>query len=888
MRISSYCLGTFSFACFVLCFAVSLFAKNISLTAIELYTGPNGPAYVHLTDVLINGKFELRACGSNPKIDKSAYSKLPKVTLTAGASIEYGSDGVLTLTKDSTPACVVPSELKFEKNGPFTPADLAARAVLQGKVLSTAGAVSEGPPPLKSGVKIVFVATPDTELAEYLRAERAATVVWWKDYLSKYPASVHKDAAKQSLIALLTMQAETSLQSYEKSSAGQPQAFQDLTNARLLANQALAVVATNSSALELNQKVHSAISSLIDQGHAELQSYKAALSAHTPGYVHLTDAVSLADSIVAIDPSFDPVLSLQTETRNENEKFESDLRSAESLIEAKRFDEALVSISAYESFATELPRLASIIDSAYQSHLSRGQSAAAAGDWETAVNEFQQSLKVKRTAEVTEALKRATTELETSKNKKAANEALGRSQIFEQQHDYIQAFEVLANLPEAQRSFISGDMERLSPAYIDSASQTAKELQQAHDPIGGLADELSIERAHGYLQRAYALGNDPSVKDRLDDLANRLSEYYLQQAKRYMDKPLGSGAGLGWSYLDKALQYKASNLEAVRDEMTMAASAYQLRSRLSIRVVFRDQTSRRDSAGFADQLADAIATGLEASGLPVRVIRPGETPSLEPTFQLIGDVIQHARTIASTSTPKDSKYRAGEQEVPNPEWNAANRDYEAANLELQSAQQALPAIVTRGKKKEIADANERITEAQKKVVEVHAKLDLIPKTVPVDIVKPYTYTQKDSSLGAVVQLQFRIIDASGNQVESNVSVSRDANQKFTQLENVKSEDTEGVKPQGTVPDDIQFLTTVENTARDSLIEAVEQGVAKLPQIVVAQARTRVQASDFDGAAEDYILYLNSTPDVENQERQGAQSFLREKYNITRVLSSSSR
>jgi hypothetical protein len=61
----------------------------------------------------------------------------------------------------------------------ITPVDLAARAVLQGKVLSTAGAVSEGPPPLKSGVKIVFVAAPDTELAEYLRAERAATVVWW-------------------------------------------------------------------------------------------------------------------------------------------------------------------------------------------------------------------------------------------------------------------------------------------------------------------------------------------------------------------------------------------------------------------------------------------------------------------------------------------------------------------------------------------------------------------------------------------------------------------------------------------------------------------------------------------------------------------------------------
>src|ERR1700730_15460220 len=103
----------------ILCLFVSLVvaplrAKNASLTAIELYIGPNGPAYVHITDVLINGKFELRVCDSTPKIDKSTYGRLAKVTLSAGASIEYGTDGVLTLKRDSTSSCVVPSDLKFD------------------------------------------------------------------------------------------------------------------------------------------------------------------------------------------------------------------------------------------------------------------------------------------------------------------------------------------------------------------------------------------------------------------------------------------------------------------------------------------------------------------------------------------------------------------------------------------------------------------------------------------------------------------------------------------------------------------------------------------------------------------------------------------------------
>ena len=70
--------------------------------------------------------------------------------------------------------------------------------------------------------------------------------------------------------------------------------------------------------------------------------------------------------------------------------------------------------------------------------------------------------------------------------------------------------------------------------------------------------------------RAYDLSDDANLKDRMATLAEKLSEYYLAQATRYLNKPLASGVGLGWSYLNKALPYKASNLDSVRDEMTKA------------------------------------------------------------------------------------------------------------------------------------------------------------------------------------------------------------------------------------------------------------------------------------------------------------------------------
>jgi hypothetical protein len=202
-------------------------------------------------------------------------------------------------------------------------------------------------------------------------------------------------------------------------------------------------------------------------------------------------------------------------------------------------------------------------------------------------------------------------------------------------------------------------------------------------------------------------------------------------------------------------------------------------------------------------------------------------------------------------------------------------------------QVSLQGATSHGKKKEIADTNNQVSAAQGKVEEARAKLDTIPKTIPIDIVKPYTYTEKDIDLTAAVQLQFRINDSSGNQLEPPVPISKDANQKFVVLENVKPEDMEGVKAQGTIPDEIQFLTDVENVARDLLLRAVRESVAKFPEKIFEQAKKRTDGGDLDGAAESYILYLNSTPGEQTSKREQAERFLREQYNVRRALSSGS-
>lgn len=863
-------------------------AKEASLTAIELYDGPNGAAYVQLADLEINGKAEVRACGDLQRIDKSAYSKLAKVLLTGATSLERDSDGVMMITRDSVATCVVPANLKLEKNNGSTPAELAELAVLNARILSSSPGGPTAPPPLKRGVKIQFVPAADLEFAEYLRADRARSIAVWQDYLGKYASSAHGGQAKQSLAGLLVKEGEVDLATYRKSASNTATAYPPLKAAKAHADQARELVPAYPAALKLRDDVRNDLGALTEKSHAEFQAYKTALAARTPGYVHLINARNLAVVASDIDPQFDQLQTLLTNISTESRSMESAMSNAGALMSTQRVDEALTAVSAYVEFTDEDPRIAGIVNGAYDFHLAQGAKFASGEKWQEAIRELRKAIAIKTTPEAAVSLKNAEQGLQTAKNRADADAALEESAAFESQHQNVEAYEVLADLPEAPRALVADRLQSLEDAYIKGASQEAKILQQANTPIRGRADEIGAERAYSLLQGAYVVGQeqDNNLKLRLDLLAETISDYYLERAKRYLEKPDGSGVGLAWEYLDLAQQYKP-NRDDVRDERTKSTAMHQMRSKLSIRVEFLDQTSRRDSAGWAEQLSDAIATGMETSSLSIRVVRSNDRTTAEPNFQLVGDVLQHRPTLTSTVEAKDSKYRFSSRDIPNEEWNKANRDYETANLDLESAQRASEGAQAHGKKKEIAEANANVAAAEKKVQDAHRTLDSIPKTNSEEIDKPYTYTKKTFDLSAVVELDFRILNSAGDVIEVVPPFKKENHNSSVVLENVKPEDTEGIKNQGSPPDEIQFLDDVEDDARDTLIKAVREKVEDLPAKVLKVARERVKNGDLDGAAESYILYLNATTQAQTQECGEARKFLLEDFNIRDVTSSPS-
>ncbi|MGZ4858509.1 MAG: hypothetical protein ACXV8M_03050 [Candidatus Angelobacter sp.] len=869
------------FVCLLLTLALSSYAKDAPLSAIVLFNAPGGPAYVQVTGVTLNGKTELRVCDGVATLDKRSYDVLPRVQIRLASVLERTADGTLMLRMDGVkPICVLPNGVKFDKTPELTPAQAAEQAVIFGMMAQSSAQVADIPP-LKAGIQIVFVAAPDTELAEFLRAQRAQSVALWQDYLKRYPASAHSVQARQGLAAMLLQSAESTIAEYSRTSHSDTPRLVLLKQARIYASEADALTGSHTAGDRLRQAINAQLDVLLEKNRRQLQAFTKALAEHAPGYAHLMAAEKRNEQILEVEPDYPPAIALHNEISSEENKLDAILHNADSQMLAKLYDEALSTVEAYRGMAGELPQVADIIETAYRFHFSRAQQLSARGSWEQAANEFRAAIKVRPDIQETAvALQNAEAQAANAFNRRVVEQALADSRNYAQKNDFIAAYDVLGNLPEQQRVLVADQLDALKKDYAPAAARRAMKLQEVHLPIRGRADEEAMRQAYELLQRSGSISNDPAVKLKLDLLSDKIGAYYLDQARRYLQKPMASGVGLGWLYLREAQRYEP-NLDAVKDEMARYQGAYQLRGRLSVGVVVRDQSSRREGQGFADQLGDAIANGLESSSQPVKVIRrySEDANAVQPDFVLVSEILQHRMVKNTNLETLPSKYRAATREVKSEAWLTANQAYTQAQLDLTQAQRAVADAQQRHNKKEVATATDSLAAAQQKADDLRKQLDALNPTRPEAVLEPYNYTRKTIDVTAVVELAFRLTNTSGTLIDSTPSIQREDHKTYVVLENVKPEDTEGIKAMNTPPDEVQFVTDLELQARDALVKAISEKAAHMPEKLLQQARQRSQQQDIDGAAAEYIVFLNSTPDNGSPERAEAAVFLRDHYNL---------
>ena len=857
----------------------SAFAKTPELSAIEVYPTGDSRGYVQISGFTLNAKNEVHLCTGVQTISKNSYGKLPKLTLAPGMSLERAKDGMLLLSRGGAPECVVPANLKLEKDEGATPSELVDKIDLGGQIVAKSISSTNSIPRIVPGVQIVLVTTLDTELAEFLLARSTASIAGWKSYLGKYPAGPHASEAKAALVVLYVQDGETSLAEYQASvKAGQPN-YTKLQAAQFSLEAAKANASSNEPTDALAKGIRAEIRNLNSKGLDEIALYREALAKQTGGYAHLVAAQSISQVTLGLDPKSPETASLSQACIQEKTNLDHHTVDFANKLSAHRPDEAFEAIKPLRALAGEYPTVQQDLHSLYSYYVEQGKNDTAKSDPQGAVEQFKKAAEVESTPEVTELLRTARQALQESTDKAAIASASTMSSAAEDEKDYVKAYEVLADLTPSQQKMVADRLDSLKDRYVQAASLRAKDLERINTPIKGVANEVSIQRAYDLLNRCHALTNDPGIEDRMTILGTRLSDYYMSQAKHYLDRPDGTGANVGWAYLEEALSYNHADSNAIRDAMTVATPAHQLRSRLSLRVTFRDRTSRREAVDFAEQLTDSLAAGLESSGLNIKVVGRHEETKVQPNFFLVGDVQQHIVSNFVENNAKTSKYRSGEQDQLNTEWNVVDREYESANLDLQTAQRALEGAEAGGKKNRIADAKRQADEAQKKVLAERVKLDALPKFHHVVIEQPYTYTEQVNHLKATVELGFVIQDTSEAVLIPTVPILETQEKPFVVLENVKPDDTTGLRAEGEVPSETKFMETVENTARDRLLTQAKEKVGSLPPLVLQIADRKAAEADNDGAAELYMLYLDSTESRDTPERRRAQKFLLDNYNF---------
>ncbi|HEU4415038.1 MAG TPA: hypothetical protein VFT65_09675, partial [Candidatus Angelobacter sp.] len=599
----------FIFSLFVAA-AISAYGKAAPATAIVLFDGPQGAAYIQISGAMLNGKAELRICDGVAKFDKRAYDNLLRTQLTGAASLERDASGVLNLTVDGKQICVVPSSLKFDKNAELTPAQAADQAVIQGVPVSASS--TEGVlPEFKPGVRLVFVPAPDADLAEYLRTQRANSAAEWQDFLRRFPTSAHAAEARSALADLHQRAAEAAFARYQDQSSTHKADLALLKQASSQAQIAARIAPGSRPVANLLESIGRELDRLLEPDRTSLQAYRQALQNHGAGYARLVAARQHVAQLIEVRPDYVPVINLQRDIAGEEQKLESILANAEALVAGRRYDDAVASLEPYSSFAGEAPRIEAVLDADYGYHLSQGKAFLEHQDWDAATREFRRALVLRKDSrEAANGLNQAETQLAAAQNQRAANLAVLQSDEFAGKGDFIEAYNTLVALPETQRALVAPQMAALSRNYVTAASRRAQKLQETHLPIKSRADEDAIRQAGEMLDRANAIAGDPALKLKRDFLFGKLSSFYLDQAKKHFDKPVGSGVGIGWLFLQEAQRYDADIgmiKDQVKDLMAANANIYQRRARLSVGIVIRDQTSRQGSVGFADQMADAVA-----------------------------------------------------------------------------------------------------------------------------------------------------------------------------------------------------------------------------------------------------------------------------------------
>lgn len=353
---------------------------------------------------------------------------------------------------------------------------------------------------------------------------------------------------------------------------------------------------------------------------------------------------------------------------------------------------------------------------------------------------------------------------------------------------------------------------------------------------------------------------DPSYKPLAEATRQtKLNLYTIYSQEANKDQSLRINSGIGTAYL-YYVNAQAMNPEPEAED-AFAASFHDVselfkRKRTMVLVVRVESLSQVPS-GFTEVVTRRVNAAIEALGLPDLIACPvvayEKKPDVDPLFQeyrpdgksriasLSVDITNYQRENSPAETPeeKPSKFIAGQETVPNPDYDAAIAKFKAASDALAQA---------KGKVKKGVPTSTEVALLQQQVNQT-------PQKITRDKLVDYTYQEYHLSASVHIVMKLTLRDMLEKQLLDSDDMESTEQDKATEIAGVQPRDVNGIiNRQARMKTQEQLQQDAELAALKSIDEKIPALLAKYDQRYYNEGEKALDAGHTEDAVENFLCY----------------------------------
>jgi hypothetical protein len=462
---------------------------------------------------------------------------------------------------------------------------------------------------------------------------------------------------------------------------------------------------------------------------------------------------------------------------------------------------------------------------------------------EIAVRDSKKNRQISKPKEAMELVQKQIADGDCPQDPRLALELTGSKCEYAQQL-YAQARQLLG-VGAAQPPRAGGRRRRpLAPAAVVNVKMIS------------MANKKDFREAREKLILANELCPEAPILALLNETNRRLSDFCKSEAKQALAR---NDNGTAYVYLQKAQGYTPQDGE-VTELLTQAREKFQEQTRVSVGVVFRNQSGNGHAEGLLSEFAGNVESASNMVGLSqatvltreaavasLRAIQAGRALN-SPTVIFYGELTSAGARVDRNSYSVSSSYS-----YPNEERQRWDRAIDQKNSEYNNC------------KKQYGEAQCGAIATERQRMREHR--DSLPRRLE----RAYSYQRTDFRLQGGTKLSFRSTDSISRATGTADTLSADLNGQCQQLEGVHQDDTRGAGNKFCqMNDEGTYLSQMFSKMQSDASPVAIRTLQSLPGSYYNRAQT---AANKQQAIESYLRFLFLTSSKNGTEAIQARSYL---------------